>query len=213
VYWLTHRKTARHARRGDAVVLSVTSPLNRETARGLARQLEQLPSHEPVIIDLTAIPAFDTDGAEALFGLQDSAGADRVSIVGFRQATERLVGGLDAAVEAKTQSVGWSMRRLRNLVVVHSSEATAPGEADLEQVVAAAVDADAAIIVVDLKGVTDLSASALDAMAFTSSAAAVRGMELLVVNVCPAVAESLRTSALSATTYVAPDPPLDPDEC
>jgi len=213
MYWLTRRRPARHARRGEAVVVSVTSPLNRETALDLARQLEQMPPHAPLIIDLTAIPAFDTDGADALFGLQESAGAGRLSIVGFRQATERLVGVLDTDIVAAPVTTTWSMRRLRNLVVVQTAQASGDGLGELEDVVADAVLTDAAIVVVDLKGVLDLSASALDAIAFTSSTAAVRGKELLVVNVCPEVAEALRTSALSATTYVAPEPPFDPTVC
>lgn len=213
MYWLTGRKPARHARRGDAVVVSVTSPLNRQTALDLARQLERMPARSPVIIDLTAIPAFDSDGADALFGLQETAGEGRLSIVGFRQATERLIGVDPTDVAGRTECSDWSMRRLRNLVVVQPAGASAASQGGLEDVVAAAVETDAAIVVVDLKGLLDLSASALDAIAFTSSAAAVRGMELLVVNVCPEVAEVLRVSALSATTYVAPEPPFDPTVC
>jgi anti-anti-sigma regulatory factor len=214
VYWLTRRKPVRHARRGDAVVVSVTSPLTRETALDLARQVERMPARSPVIIDLTAIPAFDSDGADALFGLQEAAGANRLSIVGFRQATERLVGVPGADLAGPDEIRRWSMRRLRNLVVVQPGEPSAGTDVgDLETVVAEAVQTDAAIVVVDLKGVPDLSASALDAIAFTSSAAAVRGMDLLVVNVCPEVAEALRVSAMSATTYVAPDPPFDPAAC
>ena len=37
--------------------------------------------------------------------------------------------------------------------------------------------------------------------------AVLRGQELLVVNVAAEVAESLRVAGLSATTYVAPEPP------
>lgn len=192
------------------MVLSVTTPLNLDTSNDLARRLEHLPARTSVIIDLTDIPAFDSDGADALFRLQESAGDGRLSIVGFRQATERLVGvaGIDLTVGIDCST--WSMRRLRNLVVVQPTEPAAGGVAGLEEVVAEAVETDAAIVVLDLKGVLDLTASAVDAIAFTSSAAALRGKELLVVNVSPEVAETLRVSALSATTYVAPEPPLGP---
>jgi len=143
---------------------------------------------------------------------RDAAASGR-EIVGFRQATERLVGVLDTDIVAAPVTTTWSMRRLRNLVVVQTAQASGDGLGELEDVVADAVLTDAAIVVVDLKGVLDLSASALDAIAFTSSTAALRGKELLVVNVCPEVAEVLRTSALSATTYVAPEPPFDPTVC
>jgi len=193
--------------------VSVTSPLNRETALDLARQLEQMPPYAPLVIDLTAIPAFDTDGADALFGLQESAGAGRLSPTLGRGVWPSLVGVLDADITGTPVSTTWSMRRLRNLVVVQPAQASGDGLGELEDVVADAVLTDAAIVVVDLKGVLDLSASALDAIAFTSSTAAVRSKELLVVNVCPEVADVLRTSALSATTYVAPEPPFDPSVC
>jgi anti-anti-sigma regulatory factor len=73
----------------------------------------------------------------------------------------------------------------------------------LEAPLADAVEQDVAIVVCDLLGVelTDIGAGAL---AFASSAAAVRGQELLVVNVTAEAAGQLRRLGLSATTYVAP---------
>ena len=146
-----------------AVIMSVTQPLTRQTARELARAVERVDRAAPIVIDLTAIPGFDTDGAEALLALQASQGADRVSIVGLRQATARLVGPEEPAPVATVPvNGGWALRRLRNLV---------------------------------------------ESIAFASSTAALRGQELLVVNVAAEVAESLRVAGLSATTYVAPEPP------
>jgi len=96
-------------------------------------------------------------------------------------------------------------------VVVQPLDATAPTADNLSDAVAAAsTDTTAAIIVVDLRGLRLLAAEALEAVAFASSSAALRGQELLVVNVSAEVAETLRVAGLSATTYVAPEPPFDP---
>src|SRR4051794_12223455 len=92
----------------DPVIVSVTTPLNRQTALELARKLERLEPTAPVVIDLTGIPAFDTDGAEQLLYLQESAVGRQVSIVGFRQATDRLVGAtLVEQAEPAPPECGW----------------------------------------------------------------------------------------------------------
>jgi anti-anti-sigma regulatory factor len=209
---VSRRKDAKHAQPRDAVIMAVTQALTRQTAQELAREVERVDRDAPVVIDLTAIPGFDSDGAEALLALQAARGADRLSIVGLRQATARLVGPDDPAPLTITPpSSGWALRRLRNLVVVQPLEATAPTAAGLSDAVAtASTDTTAAIIVVDLRGLTSLPADVVESIAFASSAAALRGQELLVVNVDIEVAETLRIAGLSATTYVAPEPPLDP---
>jgi len=206
---VSRRKAAKHARTPDAVIMSVTQPLTRQTARELARAVERVDRAAPIVIDLTAIPGFDTDGAEALLALQASQGADRVSIVGLRQATARLVGPEEPApVATVPANGGWALRRLRNLVVVQPLDTTAPTPENLSEAVAeASTDTTAAIIVVDLRGLTLLPAEVVESIAFASSTAALRGQELLVVNVAAEVAESLRVAGLSATTYVAPEPP------
>ena len=63
---------------------------------------------------------------------------------------------------------------------------------------------------VDVRGLTLLPADVVESIAFASSTAALRGQELLVVNVSAEAAETLRVAGLSATTYVAPEPPFDP---
>jgi anti-anti-sigma regulatory factor len=211
MWWLARKDPAGDARPRDAVVVSVTSPLNRQTALDLARQVERMPGDAPVVIDLTAIPSFDSDGADALLELQEAHGDRRLSIVGFRQATARLVGPVDAAAPepGSAASDGWVLRRLRNLVVVQPVDPEAPAAAQLDDAIAAAAaNADAAIIVVDLRGVTEVAPAVVEAIAFASSTAALRGQELLVVNVGASMAESLRVAGLSATTFVAPEPPL-----
>ena len=208
---VTGKKRAQHAPRPDAVVVSVTTPLTRETALEVGRQVDRISRETEVVIDLTAIPAFDTDGADALLAVQAAHSSGRVSIVGFRQATARLVGQEASlpAVEAPTPPAhdGWVIRRLRNLVVVQPADETSPGPEGLEATVAAATtDLAAAIFVLDLRGLPELPPAAVDAVAFASSTAALRGQELLVVNAGPQVVEVLRATGLSATTFVAPEP-------
>ena len=211
--WLhAGNKRAKHAQTSeDAVVVAVTSPLNRDTALELRRQIDLVSPHAEVVIDLTAIPGFDSDGADALFEMQAAHTDRRISIVGFRQATARLMGP-DAAVSTPDPLVapeqsGWAVRRLRNLVVVQAADSSAASVDGLEDTITAVTaDADAAIIVIDLRGVLDLPASSVEAIAFASSTAALRGQELLVVNVHAGGVEALRAAGLSATTFVAPEP-------
>src|SRR3954462_11956910 len=209
---VSRRNAAKHARPPrEAVVMAVTQPLTRQTAQELARRVEGVDREASVVIDLTAIPGFDSEGADALLALQAARGADRVSIVGLRQATARLVGPDEPAPVTTAPTGGWALRRLRNLVVVQPVDATAPTAAHLSDAVAtAATDTAAAIIVVDLRGLALLPAEVVEAIAFASSTAALRGQELLVVNVTASVAETLRVPGLPATTYVAPEPPFDP---
>jgi anti-anti-sigma regulatory factor len=203
------------ARPLDPVVLTVTYPLTHQTAEELAAQVGRIPAATPVVVDLTAIPSFDTDGADMLLGLQDSIGADRLSIVGFRQAVSRLVGGDDLAVESPVIGAsgadddGWRLRRLRNLAVVQAAEGVTVSTAALEQAVTAAIAEDVAIVVLDLRPVLTLTAESVQIIAFASSSAALRGQELLVVNVSAEAGEQLRRAGLSATTFVAPEPLLD----
>src|SRR5690349_12389123 len=126
--WLqAGNKRAKHAQaRGESVVMAVTTPLNRDTALELRRHIDLVDSHTEIVIDLTAIPAFDSDGADALFELQAAHADRRISIVGLRQATARLMGP-DAAVATPDplvtpQTSGWVVRRLRNLVVVQADD-------------------------------------------------------------------------------------------
>src|SRR5947209_985847 len=124
---LSRRTAAKHAQPRDAVIMAVTQALTRQTAQELAREVDRVDRDAPVVIDLTAIPGFDSDGADALLALQAARGADRVSIVGLRQATDRLVGPDDPAPVATASATGgWVLRRLRNLVVVQPMEVAAP---------------------------------------------------------------------------------------
>ena len=184
------------------VVLAVTEPLTSVTAERLSGEVTRLGEGRRVVVDLTAIPSFDSDGAEKLVGLQDRVGADHLTIVGLRQATARLTGAAEQQPMSATSAGGWTVRRLRNLAVVQAT-----GEVDpdaLESPLSEALEQDVAIVVCDLRG-SVLSDAGAGALAFASSAAAVRGQELLVVNVGAPDVRRLRGLGLSATTYVAPE--------
>lgn len=191
------------------LVMTVTTPLDRPTAERLARRVDALPASRPVVIDLTAIPAFDSEGADVLLELQASRQDRQVAIVGLRQATSRLVAPPDIASsedEAPIERPGWEVRRLRNLAVVQPTTTDAVAPAGLETALGdASADPATAIVVIDLRGVGDVPADTVQAIAFASSEAALRGRELLVVNVAANVWDRLRGAGLSATTYLAPE--------
>lgn len=182
------------------VILAVTEALTRAAAERLSGEVDRMDPGTPIVIDVTAIPSFDSEGTASLAGLQERRGNEHVTIVGLRQAAARLTGAAPTTTATAT-GAGWTVRRLRNLAVVR---ADAFADADtLDVPLAEAVEQDVAIVVCDLRGVelTDPGAAAL---AFASGAAAVRGQELLVVNVSADDVSRLRLLGLSATTYVAP---------
>lgn len=196
------------------VVLPVDHTLTRVVAADLTGQVERLPADVPVVVDLTGIPGFDTDGATELLELQDRIGHDRMSIVGFRQAAARLIGTetVEAPVTlAPAVEHGWVIRRLRNLAVVQPADGDVLSTDDLEPVLTRALAEEVAIVVVDLRNTSELTPAGLHALTFASSSAAVRGQEMLVVNVDAPAAEALRRAGLSATTYVAPEPLGEPE--
>ena len=205
----THRATAVRTA-PDPVVLPVDHMLTRGVATDLTGQIERLPSDARVIIDLTGIAGFDTDGATVLLDLQDRVGHDRLTIVGFRQAAARLVGSSTVetveVAPSPPEEHGWVIRRLRNLAVVQPADGDILSTDDLEPMLTRALAEEVAIVVVDLRNTTELTAAGLQALTFASSAAAVRGQEMLIVNVDTPAADALRRAGLSATTYVAPEP-------
>lgn len=189
----------------------MTDPVTRETAPDLVARVGRIASTDRVVIDLTAIPDFDSEGAAALVGLQESYGPQRVTIVGLRQATARLV-GIDelSVVQTPDQRAdnGWAVRRLRAISVVQAVGRQGTTTDDLEPVLDEALATGAGIVVVDLRG-AELTRTGMEAIAFASSTAAVNGQELLVVNVDAQTGDRLRRAGLSSTTYVAPQPLLD----
>ena len=208
VRWWRSRAQATPRHEPQPTVLTVTDPVTRDTARELLARVDRLASANRVVIDLTAIPDFDTEGAAALVGIQESYGPERVTIVGLRQATARLVGIDDLTVlhpNDQREESGWVVRRLRAISVVQTVDSHGRTTDDLEPVLEEAVATGAGIIVVDLRA-AELTRAGLEAIAFASSAAALNGQELLVVNVDADASDRLRHAGLSATTYVAPEP-------
>ena len=211
VRWRRARAPQPTAHERQPLVLTVTDPVTRETASELVARVDRLASTDRVVIDLTAIPDFDTEGAAALVGLQESYGPQRVTIVGLRQATARLVGIDELTVvgtPGQRADQGWVVRRLRAIAVVQAIGERRSTTDDLEPALDEALATGSGIVVVDLRG-SELTRPGMDAIAFASSTAAVNGQELLVVNVDAQAGERLRHAGLSATTFVAPEPLLD----
>lgn len=193
-------------RTSNPLVLAVTEPVTRESAPSLVARVEREATAGRVLLDLTAIPAFDSDGAAALVRLQDTYGADRVGIVGLRQAVARLVGSTDETHRSDAPVPSpWVLRRLRAIAVVQTTGDEPATTEGLTDVLRAAMEENVGIVVVDLRD-TELTAAGVDAIAFASSQAAVHGQELLVVNAAADAVDRLRRVGLSATTYVAPEP-------
>lgn len=206
---------------GDPLVVAVTEPVTRATADALVARVERLAGAQRVVVDLTAIPAFDSEGATALLGLQETLGGGRLTIVGFRQATARLTdsgdwdaGTLtlpapapapDAGPVTAAQTSAWVVRRLRAIAVVQTVDDRPATTEGLEPAVNEALASDVGIVVVDLRGAA-LTRAGEQVIAFASSSAALAGQELLVVNVDESGADRLRRAGLSATTFIAPEP-------
>lgn len=211
VRWRRNRAHEAAARERHPLILTVTDPVTRDTAIELVARVDRIASSSPVVLDLTAIPDFDTEGAAALVSLQEAYGPERVTIVGLRQATARLV-GIDELVIANTpaqrNASGWVVRQMRAIAVVQTVDDRERTTDDLEPALDQAIATGAGIVVVDLRS-AKLTRAGLQAIAFASSSVALRGQELLVVNVDASMGDRLRHAGLSATTYVAPEPLLD----
>lgn len=211
VRWRWSRADDTVTREVHTLVLTVTDPVTRATAADLVARVGRIAGSNPVVIDLTAIPEFDSDGAAAIIGLQESFGSDRVGVVGFRQAAARIIGADDlenADPPTDADQSGWVVRRLRAIAVVQADDHRAASTDDLEPAITSAIETRAGIVVVDLRGIP-LTRVGLQTIAFASSTAAVNGQEMLVVNVDGDTGERLRRAGLSRTTYVAPEPLTD----
>jgi anti-anti-sigma regulatory factor len=191
---------------GPPVVLTVTRALTRDVARQLAADVDRAREHGPVVVDVSAVPGFDSEGAETLAGMQADAGSRQLRIVGMHQAAARLTGALlDPPVQSEPAPgqqllVTW----LRRTAVVHPTPGAPVTAAALSDVLAGVMCHDVAIVVVDLGEAGDMQEAVVGALAEASGEAAVRQRELLIVNVSVDVADRLHRSGLSATTFVAP---------
>jgi anti-anti-sigma regulatory factor len=193
----------------EPYVVTVTDSVTRDRAPELVERVERLAGMRRVVLDLTAITDFDTDGVSAVSHLQESLGEGRLTVLGLRQATARIV-GVEEPVQPRPTAAPeprgpWVVRRLRAITVVQAVDVEHARTNGMEEALTAALEQDVAIVVLDLRGVA-LDPAAIEAIAFASSTAAVNGQELLIVNVEGDGAEALRRTALSASTYLAPEP-------
>jgi len=187
-------------------VIPVTDKVTRATVPDIVARVQRAATSGDVVVDLTGISGFDSDGAAELVRVQEAYAAGRVTLVGLRQATARLMGTEVVAASSPPRSwEPWVVRRLRAIVVVQSDGDGAASTDDLEPVLTSAMEEEVGIVVVDLRYAI-LTTTGIDVIAFASSTAALRGQELLIVNADAEAAEQLRRAGLSATTYVAPEP-------
>jgi len=187
-------------------VIAVVDALDARTAEQIAADVRALP-RQRVVIDLTAIPAFDSNGAGRLFELQEELGSKRVAIVGMRQAATRMLG--DSAGEPprpETALIGaWRVQRSHDVAIVAPASPAALVDSTLGAALRAALRYDTAIVVLDLDFLTVHEPSLVDAIETASVSAADSGQEL-VVKARPVAARILRMASLGATTYVAEEP-------
>jgi anti-anti-sigma regulatory factor len=186
------------------VVLTMTETLTRRSAERVREVVRLLPRPRTVVVDVTTIPGFDTDGISELIDLRDGVGPDRLIIVGLREATSRLIGGADVAVEPTVGEPSSSVSRLRRLpgvVMLTAENGTSPPQ--LRVAVDAALAEESAIVIIDLEQFSSLSAEALDVLTFASSQAAMAGQELVLLNVSHDAVSMLRGAGLAPTTYIA----------
>src|SRR3954452_7048040 len=121
------------------VVLAVTEALTRAAAERLSGEVDRMDPGTPIVIDVTSIPSFDSEGTASLAGLQERRGNEHVTIVGLRQAAARLTGAMPASTETAIEAA-WTVRRLRNLAVVQAESGA--NAATLEVPLAEAVEQD-----------------------------------------------------------------------
>lgn len=195
----------------EPLVLTVTRALTRDVARQLEADVDRAYRRAPVVIDVSAVPAFDSEGAEALAGLQDQFGPQRLRVVGMHQAAARLTGAaLDEPVDVPPiRGEELVVTQLHRTSIVHPKPGSTVTAADIERALTAAMVPDVGIVVIDLREAGAIHPSVVAALAEASSEVAVRGRELLIVNVTADMAERLHRSGLSATTFVAPQPTVE----
>lgn len=165
----------------------------------------------PVVIDLSEVTSFDSDGIGAIAALTESS-AGRVSIDGFAAATGRIValGDGPSGLGDREAVRGIEATRIRQVTVLRPVEPGPLRDGSLERMVEEQPD-DVATVVVDLGAVGDLDAGAVQGIAFASSGGRVREREVLVVNASEATLAALRGAGLSGQTWLAPPAERPPE--
>lgn len=188
----------------DPLVITMTESLTLEAVRAIADRIRQVATSRRVILDVTGVPSFDSDGTGELMALQAEVGPDRFVVVGLREASARLVGSGELGLEPQPPlevAASIRLRRLPGLVMVAFDAEPTPGA--LENAVDVAIAEDAAIVVVDMQPLPDPAPALVDVLEFASSKAAMHGQELVLLNVSKQAELSLRTAGLAPTTYLA----------
>ena len=189
--------------RHEPVVLTLESLTQRAVDR-MRTMLQGIPPERPVIIDVTTLAGFDSQGTSALQDLQDEAGEGRLLVVGFRQAAARLF-ELNAILTEPTKDDDGeaTLRVLPTPGMVFVDIKSATSRQALDSLLRSAIARDIAIVVVDLESVTIASIDVLLAVTAASHAAAAQGHELVLINVADDLASLLDRVGLAATTYLA----------
>ena len=187
----------------EPLVILMTESLSLSTVRDVEQRVRDLTESRRVVIDVTAVPAFDSEGTAALLTLQRDVGDDRLVVIGLREASARLVGtaGVAATGPPLVLSDSIRLRKLPGLVMLTSD--SVPAVEALRDAISVAIAEDVAIVVVDMSPMTSPPAGVVDVLRTASSQAAAHGQELVLVNVSEEAAMSLRSAGLAPTTYLA----------
>ena len=200
-----HDEHVRIARqRGEPFILTLDGPLTQRAVQQMRDLTRGVPPTRPVIIDVTTISGFDSDGTTELQALQDELGTSRVLVVGFRQAAARLLALVaDLADPPISDDSAATSRLLPTPGMLFVEIKSGASASALDSALKSAIARDIAIVVVDLAAVTIPSIVVLDAIRSASRAAASRGHELVLVNVTQELALLLDRVGLAVTTYLA----------
>lgn len=192
--------------RGEPVVITLNESLTLRSVQRLQSVIRGVSPQRTIILDMTTIPGFDSQGVAELHALQDDVGTDRLVIVGLRQAAARLFGLTVGFADTKGEQLGapaTGAPPTPGMVLVEVRPGS-PGHA-LNSALQSAIAKDIAIVIVDLRWVA-ASVEALGAITAASRASASHGQELVFVNVAPEMVQLLGRMDLAATTYLAVAP-------
>jgi anti-anti-sigma regulatory factor len=191
------RTTSVARQRDEPAVITLTGPLTRQAVSRLGTLIAGGPPTKTVIVDVSDISDFDSDGTSGLLALQELAGTDRVVVVGVREAAARLL-----AIDDLLPAPAAAGQPLMPGLMMVTADVTAPADV-LGATLTAAVERGISIVVVDLAGCPTIRADVVAVLVSAGRHAERRGQELVLVNVSPAAAAVLDGAPLASTTHVA----------
>lgn len=183
------------SQRQEPIVLTLTDPLTRPVVNRLHSVIRGVSGRRPIIVDVTATPAFDSDGTADLLTLQEELGSRRLVVVGMRQAAARILEVPDLLSDESAP------RPMPGLILIEAKPQRPV--ATLRSALRAAISRQIAIVIVDMSAVGTVYAELIDVLESTSQAAASQGLELVLANVAAPVAAALAHADLAPSTYVA----------